>query len=250
MHPYSNVIILGCGRSGTSIFGELFQHLPFYKYYSEPPFEEVMEFDFHMPIAIKVPRGTKAYPADPGLSFPLAALLKVMPRPKIYWQVRHPLDTICSLKIGISRNWGHHPQPPDWKEWLKEPLIKRCAHHWNYLNTVGYQQIRHLAEINRFEEMVLDPLSFTKKVCSDVGLDYSKYSQEIASWTNRVHNTNHPHFVEAETSRPYSTKDHKTKVERWKENMSQEELEMVKPMVAETALTFGYDVGECVLSHR
>ena len=32
----ANVAILGCGRSGTSIFGELFEAIPGYTYYSEP----------------------------------------------------------------------------------------------------------------------------------------------------------------------------------------------------------------------
>jgi hypothetical protein len=41
-----HVVILGCGRSGTSIFGELFEHLAPYTYYSEPSFAELMEFDF------------------------------------------------------------------------------------------------------------------------------------------------------------------------------------------------------------
>ena len=42
----SHVIILGCGRSGTSIFGELFEHIPGYMYYSEPPFDVVVDLCF------------------------------------------------------------------------------------------------------------------------------------------------------------------------------------------------------------
>lgn len=37
----ANVAILGCGRSGTSIFGELFEAFPGYRYWSEPHLAEV-----------------------------------------------------------------------------------------------------------------------------------------------------------------------------------------------------------------
>lgn len=32
----ANAAVLGCGRSGTSIFGELFAALPGFRYWSEP----------------------------------------------------------------------------------------------------------------------------------------------------------------------------------------------------------------------
>src|SRR5262245_41559406 len=127
----SHVVILGCGRSGTSIFGELFEHIPGYAYYSEPSFDEVIGLSFKDPVAIKVPRESEAHPAKAGLSFPMNVLLSVLPEQrKFYWQVRHPLDAIASLRVGIAQNWGHHPKPRDWEEWLDRPLIEQCAHHW------------------------------------------------------------------------------------------------------------------------
>jgi hypothetical protein len=144
MNTLPHALILGCGRSGTSIFGELFEHLPGYRYYSEPPFEDLFRLDYSQPVAVKVPRESEGYPADTGLSFPLTALGNALPAPRqMFWLVRHPLDTISSLKVGIARNWGHHPKPPDWREWLSRPLAERCAHHWNYLNSRGYARVRH-----------------------------------------------------------------------------------------------------------
>jgi len=32
--PTANAVVLGCGRSGTSIFGELFAALPGFRYWS------------------------------------------------------------------------------------------------------------------------------------------------------------------------------------------------------------------------
>ena len=112
------VMVLGCGRSGTSIFGELFDHLSIYTYRSEPPFADVVDADFSSPLAFKVPRESEGFAPDTGLSFPLARLRSAAPRMRFFWIVRHPLDAICSLKVGIGKNWGHHPRPPDWEEWL------------------------------------------------------------------------------------------------------------------------------------
>ena len=237
----SHVLILGCGRSGTSIFGEFFQHLSAYTYYSEPSYTDLKKIPFDQPIAIKVPTESVEHPSTEGLSFPLEELLQLIPRPlKIFWQVRHPLDTICSLKVGISKNWGHHPRPIDWKEWLQEPLIKQCAHHWNYLNSVGYEKVEKLVTISKFESLILDTENFAQNICELVSIDQESEVKAIQSWRNRVQNTNNKKFVEAMTSRAYSTKDHKVKVGRWKENMTEEEKQLILPMVRETASRFGY----------
>lgn len=239
----AHVLILGCGRSGTSIFGEFFQHLSDYSYYSEPPFADLKTYDYSQPIAIKVPTESKGYPPTEGLSFPLKDLMMTIPKPlKIFWQVRHPLDAICSLKVGISNNWGHHPKPLDWKEWLDQPLVVQCAHHWNYLNTVGYKQVAKFAHLSTFESAILTSEKFAKNVCELVNIDPVAEAKQIQNWCNRVQNTNNENFVEAMTSRAYSRNDHKVKVGRWKENMTTIEKNMVLDIVQETAKSFGYQL--------
>lgn len=237
----SNVIILGCGRSGTSIFGELFEHIPAFKYYSEPPLKEVFRFDYTRPHAIKVPRDDPDFPPSPGLSFPLETLLEKIPGPlTIFWQVRHPLDTICSLKVGISRNWGHHPQPPDWKDWLSKPLLEQCAHHWLYINTTGYHTVKHLAKVSHFEDMIEQPLKFARAIVRQLGMNPHDCDSGLRQWADRVQNTHNEKYIEAKTSRPYSTQDHSVKIGRWKENLTAEEASMLWEKVAKTAKVFGY----------
>lgn len=51
-----NVVILGCGRSGTSIFGELFDALPAFEYHSEPLLADLRLTAGAGAIAVKVPR--------------------------------------------------------------------------------------------------------------------------------------------------------------------------------------------------
>lgn len=201
-------MILGCGRSGTSIFGELFEGLAGYNYRSEPPFVDVMNADYSVPQAFKVPRESGAFGADPGLSFPLATMLKLAPEMKFFWIVRHPLDAICSLRIGISQDWGHHPRPPDWRDWLDRPLVERCAHHWAFLNTVGFAHVSTTANVMRFEDLIAAPDAFAQNVCRILGLDSQDHAPTIQRWAGRVQDTNNADFIEAKTSRAYSRPDH------------------------------------------
>ncbi|MBX2844185.1 MAG: sulfotransferase [Flammeovirgaceae bacterium] len=241
MKKISHVVVLGCGRSGTSIFGELFEHIPQFTYYSEPPFKDLKRYDYSQPIAIKVPKESPGYISTPGLSFPLEELKNVLPKPKqLYWIVRHPLDAICSLRIGISKNWGHHPKPADWQDWLSKPLLEQCAYHWNYLNTVGYNQIKDLVQVVHFEDMLNDPLAFANAVADDIGLVLKDNKKALKDWANRVQNTNNEKFIEAKTSREYSRKDHNVRISRWKENLKEKEVEQIKPIIAEGAGNFGY----------
>lgn len=238
-----HILILGCGRSGTSIFGEFFEHLSIYTYYSEPAFEQLKSFKYTTPIAIKVPKESPEFPPTTGLSFPLQDLLNILSEPRqLYWQVRHPLDTICSLRVGISKNWGHHPKPPDWQEWLSRPLLERCAHHWNYINTVGYAQVAHLVKISRFEDMISNPHDFAHTICTDLEIDEKENEIPIRQWAQRVQNTNNAHFVEAQTSRSYSRPDHQVRIGRWKENLSKAEVNSILPIIEETATNFGYAI--------
>lgn len=238
-----HVLILGCGRSGTSIFGELFEHLSCYTYHSEPPYAEMKTWNYDEPQAVKVPKGSEAYPPTLGLSFPLDDLLQTVGDDlQIYWQIRHPLDTICSLRVGISRNWGHHPRPHDWQDWLDRPLLEQCAHHWNYINTVSYAQVADRVLLSRFEDMIAAPLGFAQHIAQQVGLDAEQYQEDLASWARRVQNTNNSDFVEAKTSRPYSTTDHQVRVGRWRENLTEAEALHLVPMIEQPMTRFGYSL--------
>lgn len=241
MSKPNHVCILGCGRSGTSIFGELFQSVPGYSYYSEPLLSEVSGLDFSNPLAIKVPRPDTGAHTSMGLPFLWPQFLELFPTPPvIFWQVRHPLDTICSLKVGIAKNWGHHPRPPQWEQWLHRPLIERGAYHWNFLNTASYNQIKAHVVVSRFEEMLKDPFGHAKRCLQAAGADINAFTREAELWAFRVQDQNNDHFSEAECSKPYSTGDHLKKVGRWHENLSPSQLKQVLPLIEEGAREFKY----------
>jgi len=235
------VLILGCGRSGTSIFGELFEGLGPYTYFSEPNFAQLLA-QIGPAIAAKVPTEDEAYGADPGLSFPLDALFQVAPQTKVYWIVRHPFDAICSLRIGIGNGWRHHPRPPDWEAWLDEPLLAQCAHHWNYINSHGYDAVREMATVVRFEDMIADPALFATKIVAQIGLPSTDVDESVSTWAGRVQNTNNSQFVEAKTSRTHSRPDHSVRVNRWQENLTSAEAETLAALVGGVNQRYGYDL--------
>ncbi len=237
------VMILGCGRSGTSILGELFTYIEGYDYTSEPPYGEVAKTDFRSGAkAFKVPHASPGFPPDCGLSFPLRDLLSRAPNIELIWIVRNPLDAICSLKVGISQDWGHHPRPPDWQRWMDRPLLDRCAHHWQHINGAGFEHVRDRAIVVRFEAMIADPIGSALKLCGRLRIDASANSASLLGWADRVQNANNELFVEAGTSRAYSRPDHTVRVGRWRENLTPLEIERVKPIVEKTAYDFAYDL--------
>jgi hypothetical protein len=235
----SNVIILGCGRSGTSIFGELFAAFPGYLYLSEPLLADVPLRD--EAVAVKVPRtGPHDDPPD-GAATSLRAIHAAVGEPRtVFWQVRHPLDAICSLRIGIADGWGHHPRPADWEAWVGRPLLERCAHHWATINGPGYQQVADHAVVNRFEDLIADPRACANRTAAVVGADVT--GPAVEAWIDRVQDTDNDRFIEAETSRPRSSPDHVHRVGRWQENLTSAEVDSVRAIVTEGAAGFGYDL--------
>ena len=243
MSPTS-AVVLGCGRSGTSIFGELFAALPGFRYWSEP-------FLADLPPggppeggawAVKVPRTAPDDDPPVGLSTSMDALQAALPAPRVlFWQVRHPLDAICSLRVGIADGWGHHPRPPDWEDWLGRPLVERCAHHWATVNGPGYDHVADGVVTNRFEDLVADPRSCADRTAALVGGDAT--GPAVAAWVDRVQDTDNDRFIEAETSRRRSRPDHRHRIGRWRENLSAAEVEAVAPIVAAAAQRHGYDLG-------
>lgn len=237
----THVLILGCGRSGTSIFGELFEALPGFTYASEPALDAIPDVGPGERLAVKVPRPDPEGDAPPGLPATVGELLRAMPEPlAVYWQVRHPLDAVASLRVGIDDGWNHHPRPPDWEDWLDRPLVERCAHHWAVINGAGYELVRDIAMVNRFEDMLRDPVSCARAAVRTVDVDPVASDEAVRAWSDRVQDTDNERFVEALTSRHLSRPDHTRRVERWRENLTPEDVASVRAITEAVAREFGY----------
>jgi hypothetical protein len=238
----AHVVILGCGRSGTSIFGELFEHLPGYRYLFEPPFAALGKIDWSAgPVATKVPKRPPGEATTDGLPFALDELLAIIPEPRIfYWQIRHPYDAVCSLQPGISEGWSHNPRPPDWTEWLDKPVVMRCARHWQYINEVGFKAAQEFVRRTRYEDMVDDPIGFARQKCEEIGVGADVVG--AAQWAALVSNRKASDSYEAKHQVRWSRQDHKRRVERWRENLSSSDIEMIAPIVRAAGRLHGYAI--------
>ena len=94
--------------------------------------------------------------------------------------------------------------------------------------------------VTKFEDLVRDSSKFSKDICEQLEIDPESHGLELKSWNRRVQNNNNEDFIEALTSRPYSTQDHHNKINRWKENLAKANLDIIVPMIRQTAAQFGY----------
>ena len=90
--------------------------------------------------------------------------------------------------------------------------------------------------------MIRNPLETAKDCLEKTGIEVSAHLDEIEGWAERVQDENNHKFSEADCSKSYSRNDHKRKVERWKENMTKQEIRQVLPIIREGAEYFQYDL--------
>lgn len=235
------VIILGCGRSGTSIIGEVFEHLTEFDYLFESHFHEIrdqVKEGKPQRLAIKVPKG--GMHLSPGLACDMDELLAILnARIKIVWIVRNPLDTVCSLKPGIELGWRHNPRPPDYESFLGMPWHIQCAHHWSYINSTGYESARRYSEILviRYEDFVRQPEKHVRRLLAFIG---SKYSHSaMRPYLERVGDAIEGRY-HAKRQSVWFRPNHSTCVNRYLENTTRNEQMEIWNIVSPAAAAFGY----------
>jgi hypothetical protein len=84
--------------------------------------------------------------------------------------------------------------------------------------------------------------SCSKNICVAVGVDPDQCGPELLNWSGRVQDTNNEKFVDARTSRAYSRADHKVRIGRWRENLSEDDIRRVIPIVKDAAAEFDYEL--------
>jgi hypothetical protein len=241
-----HVVILGSGRSGTSILGELFEALDAYDYRFEPPMVELRSIDYGAgPVAIKVPKDdrTRSSRFSPGLPFDLRELFDTVPEPRaLMWIVRHPLDAVCSLRPGIAADWAHNPRPPDFERWLDRPLVERCARHWAYVNGAGHDTVRHLAEVVRYEDLVFAPVPTAMRVLAHAGVSRGAAADAVGRWAATVGNDKGAGAHEARRQ-GWLSGANRRRVGRWQSELDRSDVDRIRPVLASVPTKFGYEVG-------
>lgn len=234
----SNIIILGSGRSGTSILGELFGYLPAFNYLFEPLLEDIPNHPNDKRICIKVPKGGKSL--TKGLACDMDELVNILGKnTKIIWIIRNPLDTICSLKPGIEDNWNHNPKPPNYKKIFNKPWHIKCAHHWNYINSVGFKSASIYGPILivRYEDLIIESKETISQILAFIS---SKTSiEDLTLYMEKLQN-NTSHSYHAKFQIHWFRNNHKTRINRYKENMTEKEISETYAIIKKTASNFGY----------
>ena len=98
--------------------------------------------------------------------------------------------------------------------------------------------------------MLRSPRSFATDVCDRIGIPPEERGDGVDTWADRVQDTNNERFVEAETSRSFSRRDHQVRVGRWQENLDSAEVQTVATIVAKANAAFGYSLSDTRASSR
>jgi hypothetical protein len=230
-------LLFGCPRSGTSILGELFEHVPGYQFYFEPSMTAVKRLDHDTwEWALKNPIGPK--PWTPGLACDLDELRGSVPHPMSVFIVRHPLDVICSMRPSMETELRHGPTPPDAEE-LTDPLDRGMA-VWNWVNGPGYTVIKERRDVHlvKFEDLVREPVEESLKILNHVGRFPT--ADSIKQYTSLL--SNRTGGYEAKHQDKWVTQDHELRIGRWRSQLSEEEVSRCWPQVSEIAREFGYKI--------
>lgn len=241
-----HVVVLGCGRSGTSNLGELFEAVPQYDHRFEPAMSELRTLPFDSrPVAVKVPTDDRARRArfTPGLPFDLEELLDAVPQPRaLLWVVRHPLDTICALRPGIAADWAHDPRPDDFGRWLDRPLVERCARHWANVNGAGHDRVGALAEVVRYEDLVFRPVEAASRVLRHAGFDRRSATSTAEAWAGRVGN-DEGDAAHDPRQQHWLSSGNPQAIGRWQTELGRDDVERVRPVLGTVPDKFGYEIG-------
>lgn len=229
------VLLFGCPRSGTSILGELFEHIPGYQFYFEPSLTRVQRLDHgSWDWALKNPIGPQ--PWTPGMACDLDDLFAAVPDPVSVFIVRHPLDAVCSLRPGMALGWNHGPPPPG-SDNITDPL-RRATAIWNWVNNEGHTNLteRQVPLLVTFEALVNDSDTEITRILEHckipVPATIGRYTSLISDRTGGY---------EAKHQDRWVTEDHDRRVGRWRNQITDAELAVTWAAVAATAARFGYE---------
>lgn len=225
------VLIFGCPRSGTSILGELFEHIPRYQFYFEPPMQRVARLDHEQwTWALKNPIGPDP---TPGVACNLDDLA-TLPDPMALFIVRHPLDVVCSMQSAMSIGVDHGPVP-EHAQSITDP-IERAAHIWAWINGKGLPAVqdRFYTHILRYEYFITKPVAAIDSIMRSTGICAEMpwaYIDSISPDTGGY---------EAKHQDRWTTYDHPHHIDRWRRELTDVQADICWTITGGIAEPMGY----------
>jgi hypothetical protein len=251
--------LTGCARSGTSIFGELLGAHPDVEYRHEahhlwakagsgPQGSHRLTAEQATADVVRYLRKQLA-PAGPGalvleknprtmLRVPF--IRAVFPEARFIHLVRDGRDVACSLLPGVGGDEWRHLRPLNWQELFAETSgVVRCAHLWRASIETAAGDLSGTSHVTvRYEDLIRDPLSIASDVLRFLGLPDDSAVRDFSS---RLQNETAGSY-QPEKQRKWFREDHRVRVGRWRENLSEEELRGVEEVERELLARFGYEL--------
>lgn len=234
-----NVVLWGCPRSGTSLLLELFEALGWSTYF-EPGMDFVTDSLLPeaarrngRPWAIKNPIDTGGY-RTPGLTCHLRDLHGAIGNDYLsVWLVRHPLDTICSLRKGLAQ-WRHQPLPARYLKLSNSRVDERGVATWMYVNGKGYNAALPDVIVH-YEKLLAEPLRAIEALAFAMGETFpgtivNKYVNRISA-VSGVHEAAH----QSRWTMPHAEHDG-----RWRTEMNFDQAEYAIGALGTLPAEFGY----------
>ena len=256
------IFIIGCARSGTSIFGELLNSHPDIVYLGEklqsfwhgfsptPDHHEQDAEHVTAEIADKARHKMKALSKGciivdkvPPNALRLPFLASIFPDAFFIHIVRNGLDVTCSLKPGLEENWSHL-KPQCWQEIaLNSSGHMRGALLWRYVVKKIQVDFATLNIKNRhtiwYEDMVIGPEATAKLVLNFIGLPMTP---EVETFCKQKIDNDARHGYQAAGQTLWRTDDHSHHIDRWKENMEPHEASQFRSLLRQTLEVYGYQI--------
>jgi len=257
------VFLLGCARSGTSIFGEALAAHPDITYLFElsPTWNSIVEegADHRLDASSATPEVARQVYAEfsqrlrgepgevlleknPKHVLRLPFLAELFPWARFLHIVRDGRDTAASLMF---RNrgpvWGHL-QVPGWKELLErygEENHVRCAHQWRIAvetaRADGARLDDRCREV-RYEDLVQGPLAVAEEALAFMGLDAP---EAVAEFCGKIQDETEGSYHALKQVRHY-VDNHSRRVGRYRENLSAAEVAEVEKACGGLLAELGY----------
>jgi hypothetical protein len=257
--PMNIALIIGCARSGTSILGELVASHPEVKYIFEA--HDVWESaglgvcDSHRLTAEHAtPRvrkhirewfrkrqgpATVLVEKTPRNVLRVPFIRAVFPEAKIIHIVRDGRDVSCSLMPGIGGDEWRHLRPPSWRGLFSEHTgIVRCALAWKEVIEIALEDLSAVPHLQvRYEHLATRPQEVSQGI-----LPYIRLAghPDVARFCNKIQDSTAGSY-HARYQAQWYCDDHKSRIGRWRENLSGAQQRTVNDILCGVLSQLGYE---------
>ncbi|MEC7777215.1 MAG: sulfotransferase [Planctomycetota bacterium] len=257
------VFLLGCARSGTSIFGEALASHPAVTYLFElsPTWNSIVEegADHRLEEAAADPElarrvyeefsghlrgepGEVLLEKNPKHVLRLPFLAALFPWGRFVHIIRDGRDTAASLMFrNRGDGWGHL-QVPGWRELLERYPQEnhiRCAHQWRIAVETARSDGARLGDRYlelRYESLVESPLAIAEEALAFMGLDAPA---AVADFCLKIQDETEGSYHALKQVRHY-VDNHSRRIGRYRENLTPDQVAEVEEACGTTLSGLGY----------